>query len=84
MSEYFVDISSKLIAASMLTLALALAIAIDVYLAARMAFATNDTVTCATIGAAVFVALSCLWFIFPLYRAFAKDRRGEPRRNTNG
>ncbi len=80
-SEYFVDVSSKLIAASMLPLAIA--IALDVYLVARMAFTTSDTVTCAGTAAAALIALLALWFVFPLQRALVKNRRGEARRNAS-
>jgi len=36
------------------------------------------------IAAAVFIALSALWLVSPLYRAFAKHRRAEPRRSASG
>jgi hypothetical protein len=68
-SDYLVDVSSKLLAASMPPLALA--IALDVYLVARLAFDGGDRTGCAVIGGIVLSALLMLWFIFPLYRPSA-------------
>lgn len=79
-SDYFVDVSSKLVAASMPPLALA--IALDVYLVARLAFGDSDRTPCAAIAGIVLGALMILWFVFPLHRRLSGVGAEEPRRTS--
>jgi len=74
-SDYLVDVSSKLIAASLPPLALA--IALDAYLVARLAFDGGDRTICAVVAGIVLSALLMLWFIFPLYRSSPLARKGK-------
>ena len=80
-SDNLVDVSSKLIAASMPPLALA--IALDVYLVARLAFDDGDRTVCAVVAGIVLSALLALWFIFPLYRPSPVLGDGKNRARTS-
>jgi hypothetical protein len=80
-SDYFVDVSSKLVASSMPPLALA--IALDVYLVARLAFGDADRTASEVIAGIVLGVLMILWFIFPLHRrSSTAGREEEPHRTT--
>jgi hypothetical protein len=63
-SRYFTQISSRLIAGAMVPLAIA--VALDVYIVARMVdFAPAGA---AVLGAVVLLMLASLWLVFPVWR----------------
>jgi hypothetical protein len=69
-SEHFVRLASRLVAAAMLPLMLA--IAADVYLLGLMV--TGSGALSASAGVSLIALLGSLWFVFPF---IAKGRRGE-------
>jgi len=65
-SVYFTTMSSRLIAASMVPLALA--IALEVYVVGEIAFPELSSLWTGSFAAATFAALFALWIVFPLVR----------------
>jgi len=63
-SSYFTVLSSRLVAAAMIPLALA--IAMDVYVVGEMIFPGMSSLYTSAFGVLVFVALFLLWIVFPL------------------
>jgi hypothetical protein len=68
-SKTFLDVATRLLLASMILLALG--IAIDFYIIGKMI--THNAMIGVTSAAVLFMLLAFLWFVFPYYRANRSD-----------